>query len=103
MLELVSTYSTVQAFLSETRFLFYLATRKLAMSYIPQQFIRLKWLSVGTCPVFVAVTEPEIVVQTHRRTVLISGHVLYNSYFRFRSVLGFIPSPFAGNRVTNLV
>ena len=34
LLELVSAYSTVQTFLSETCFLFYLATRKLAMSYL---------------------------------------------------------------------
>ena len=32
---------------------------------LPQQFIRLTWLSVGASPVFVAVTEREIRVRTH--------------------------------------
>ena len=32
------------------------------------------WLSVGACPVFVAVTEREIRVHTHRQTVLINAN-----------------------------
>ena len=45
----------------------------LATSYL-SSFIRLMWLSADTCPVFVAVTEREIRVHTHRWTVLINAN-----------------------------
>ena len=38
------------------------------MSYL-SSFIRLTWLSIGACPIFVAVTKRE-----HRRTVLINAN-----------------------------
>jgi len=55
-------------------------------------FIRLTWLTVGACPVFVAVyTEREIRVSTQKRTVLISGHV---SSIHVRIVQQLLPVPF---------
>ena len=46
------------------------------MSYL-SSFIRLTWLSVSACPIFVAVTEREIGVRTHRRTVPIMYYIIH--------------------------
>ena len=69
------------------------------MSYL-SSFIRFTWLSVGVCPVFVAVTEREIRVRTHRQTVLINANFWprvqhprpYCTTITSGSVPGFIPS-----------
>ena len=61
------------------------------MSYL-SSFIRLTWLSVGACPIFIADTERDIGVRTHRQTNANSSHVssvtsvLCINYFRFRSI-----------------
>ena len=61
---------------------------------LPQQFIRLTWLSVGACPVFVAVTECEIRVRTHRRTVLINANFWLRVQHHVRIVQQLLPVPF---------
>ena len=76
VLELVSTDSTLQKFLCETRFLFYLATRKLepiAGYILPQQFYKLDVALCWCLSRLRSCYRTRDQSRTQKRTVLISG------------------------------